>query len=180
MVGDAELANQKILEESSRNEWEESLHSNQLVMSQSLRNNTKGRGSLQKVSKKMGGTFKSPKGIKMGGDAGISEDVKSISNSYSQNYDDDEFEVLSKSQMSQSRGNSIVGGFNKSNAAKDANDSKTDASYSMTFEDSSTVNVNISKSKRSNKSDENTGKHSSISRKKIDIKSSTTKPIKEV
>ena len=36
-MGEAELANQKIIEESDRNEWEESMQSQQLMMSQSLR-----------------------------------------------------------------------------------------------------------------------------------------------
>ena len=84
MVNEAELANQKILEESSRNEWDESLHSNQLVMSQSLKNKQIGRGSVTKVGqRKMGGTFKSPKGVGLSSEIGISEENKSVSNSYS-------------------------------------------------------------------------------------------------
>ena len=134
----------------------------------------------------MGGTFKSPKGVGLSSDIGISEENKSVSNSYSQNYDDDEFETISKSHMSQSRGNSVVGGFHKQNTGgAGANDSKTDGSYSLNFEDSSTVNVNVKQSQRSKKSDDNTGKGGrksidSKNRKKIEIDTRATKPIKEV
>ena len=114
----------------------------------------------------------SPSG-KKGKENAVSEDNRSLTNSVSQNYDDDEFETISKSHISQSKGKSLV----------DA--SKTDGSYSMNFDESASINITSKMLKSNQRSAENPGKAghkktSSKTMKRVDIETSTTKPIKEV